>query len=137
MANSISVQVTETSTVDGVRTVVSSNTTTQTSASNFVAGAEGITGSAWTNVSLSSLGDVFALTVVNDATTYSQSVVQLKVDSATVSYLYPGAQAVIPWSGSITNISAKVIGYYSGGAFVSNSFVQAGNGNILYLAQQS
>jgi hypothetical protein len=87
------------------------------------------------------LGDVIQLAVFNDPTNYSSSVIQI---SASVpgptniplgAILIPGAIAVIPWSGSLTSVAARVIGSYP--PFASGSFLQAGLGNIQYLAQQS
>lgn len=141
MANSISSNTTITSVVDGVRTSVSNNQSTQTSSSNFLAGSQQVTSSAWTNLSFSQLNDVFMLTVVNDNSQYSQSVVQVYSGSngtggGILANLPPGGQAVIPWSGSLTTVSVKVIGSYSGGAF-SPTVVQSGQGDVQFLAQQS
>jgi hypothetical protein len=139
MANTISANASVTSVVDSVRTTVSTNTSTPTSSSNFIAGNAVVTGSAWTNVTVGTLSDVLLLTVYNDPTVYSASVITLASGSAgigPIAILTPGAQAIIPWSGSLTTISAKVVGSYANSTF-SPTTVQAGLGNIQFLAQQS
>jgi hypothetical protein len=140
MANSISIQSTVTSTVDGVRTSVSSNTSTNTSSSNFLAGALDVTGSAWSDVSFSTLGDVISLTVVNDISTYSQSLVQVNSGSAgagsPLGYLKPGEQAIIPWSGSLQGITARVVGSFVNSTYGASN-IQNGKGIILFLVQES
>jgi hypothetical protein len=144
MSNSISQQLTVTSTVDGVRTVAGSNSNTQTSSSNFLAGGQEVTSSAWTDLSFSTLSDVITVTLTNDNTQYSQSVIQFASGSNGASILAtiaPGFQAVIPWSGSLKTVSAKVVGYYVNSTFTitasATPAVQAGKGTIQFLAQQS
>lgn len=144
MSNYVSQQITVTSTVDGVRTVMSSNTNTQTSSSNFLAGSQQVTSSAWTNLSLSQLSDVIALTITNDNTQFSQSVVQVASGSngqSIIATVIPGGQAVIPWSGSLSTVSAKVVASYVNSTFSPTASVtpavQSGNGTIQFLVQQS
>src|ERR1035437_1972296 len=136
MANSISTNISVNSTVDGVRTSVPSNVNTTTTSSNFLVGNLGLVATGYTAVSFASLNDVLLLSVVNDSTVYSQSVIQVtgSVGSPINTILIPGAQAVIPWSGSMTSISGKVIGSYPP---FSLSTVQGGLGNIQFLVQQS
>ena len=139
MANSLTLNSTVTSVIDGVRTSVANNQSTQTSSSNFLAGSQNVTSSAWTNISFTQMTDVLAVTVVHDNTQYSQSVIQVASGSngqTPIAVLTPGVQAVIPWSGSLNTISAKVVGSYAGGQF-STVVVQNGNGTIQFLAQQS
>jgi hypothetical protein len=138
MANQISINASVTTTVDGLRTTVSSNTNNnQLSSSNSLAGSQNITGSGWTTISFTGLSDVIALTVLNDATVYSQSVVQVLNGTNVLGTLTPGTQLVTPWSGSMASISARVTGYYVNSTFASASYVQQGNGTIQFLVQES
>ena len=147
MANSINSQVSVTSVVDGVRTTISSNIYTNTSSSNFLAGSQDVTGSAFTAQTFTGLNDVVSLTVVNDNTVYSASIIQISSSAAgntlpLGAILIPGAQAVIPWSGSLTQIATKVVGYGFGIPGATNPVqgvgsAQAGKGTIQFLVQQS
>jgi hypothetical protein len=138
--NQLSTNANITSVVDGVRTTVSTNINTQTSSSNFIAGNAVVTGSAWTAVSLGTLTDTIQLAVFNDPTNFSQSVIQISASNGANpvgAILIPGAIAILPWSGSLTSIAARVVGSYP--PFVSGSGAsnQFGQGNVQFLAQQS
>lgn len=135
MPNSISVNQSVSSVIDGVRTSISSNTNAYTTSSNFSAGSQDVTSSAATVISFSQLSDVFTLTVVNDNTVYSASVIQITGSTTAPinAILKPGEQTTIPWSGSMPNISGKVVGSYP----PFGAVVQNGKGTIQFLAQQS
>ena len=139
MANTLSTNASITSVVDSVRTTVSTNTNLQPSSSNFIAGNAVVTSSAWTNVTLGTLSDCIQLTVLSDSTVYSQSVITIASGSNGASVqgtLTPGSILVMPWSGSLTTISAKVVGNYTNNTG-SPTVVQQGLGSIQFLAQQS
>jgi hypothetical protein len=136
MANFLSTQVTVTNTVDNARNVLSTNANTNTSSSNYIAGTLVVGSAAWTQVSLGSLTDVLGLTIVNDNTTYSTSVVQISgsgpgANECIGAKMTPGTQVVITWSGSISTIWAKVVGGYPTGTATPAS------ASIQYSAQQS
>ena len=132
MANSLSTQITVTSTVDGVRTVLSSNNNTNTTSSNFIAGTQQVTSSLYTPISLGSLTDVLSITVINDNTVNTASVIQVTGSVAGVgTILVPGAQAVLPWSGSLAGLGAKVIGGWPVGTATPK------DGTVQWSAQQS
>ena len=140
--NQLSTNATVMSVVDSVRTTVSTNQNTQTSSSNFIAGNAVVTGSVWTAITLGTLDDVIGMTFYNDSSVYSQSVISVALGAAgtpVATTLIPGAQAIIPWSGSMPTVSARVVGSYP--PFISGSDAGAANqwgkGNVQFLAQQS
>jgi hypothetical protein len=138
--NQLSTNATVTSVVDSVRTTVSANINTQTSSSNFIAGNTVVTGSSWTTIDTGGFPDVIQLTVYNDPTVFSASVIQVTGSSATTpigAILIPGAIAIIPWSGSIPTIAGKVVGSYPPFVAGSGAANQFGQGNVQFLAQQS
>ena len=116
MANSISVQTNITNVGDVGRNSLSSNITTYTtsSAGYFVGSATVGSGYSALGAAITSLPDVLLLTVTNDNTLYSASVVAISGSNANGTpigaTLIPGSQAILPNSQSITSISAKVIG---------------------------
>ena len=133
MANSISVQATVTNTVDNIRNVISSNAVTNTTSSNVIVESSAVTASAWTQLSLDTLADVIALTIWNDNVVNTASVVAVATGSGgqnLLTVLAPNAQAIIPWSGSLAGLYAKVVGGYQGAGGAINGVVQ-------YSAQQS
>ena len=132
--NSISIQSTVTSQVDGVRTVVSSNQNLNTSSSNFIAGSEGLTNGGWTAIPTSSLADVQVITILNDNSQYSASVISFATDNAgtnVIARILPGGQATIPWSGSLAGLYGKVTSAYP--LYVATQT----NGTCQFLLQQS
>ena len=134
MANSVSINQSVTSIVDGVRTTLSSNTNQSTTSSNFIAGGQAVTASVWTAISLGSLTDVIILTVVNDNSDNTASVITFATGAAgqnPLATLSPGNQAIIPWSGSLPSLYAKVVGGYPTGTPKPN------DGDVQWLVQQS
>lgn len=112
MANSLSINQSVSSVIDGVRTTLSSNTTQNTTSSNFIAGGQDVGSAGWTSLSLGSLTNVLGLTVLNDNTgQYTASVVTIATGSAglnIIGYLYPGGQLTTQWSGSLSGLYAMV-----------------------------
>lgn len=104
------------SNVNGASYTVTSNTTLQTTSSNYLGGSEQITSSVWTNISFGGFSDLIGITLVNDPTTTSASVVAIASGSAgqgVFATLVPGMSANIGWSGSYNNgngVYAKVVG---------------------------
>lgn len=136
--NSILAQSSVTGVVDGLTVTISSNNYNNAlSSSNSLAGSQTVTGSAWSTVSFAGLADVILLTVLNDSTQFSQSVVQVLNGTNVLGTLNPGSQLVTPWSGSLASISARVTGYYANSTFESASYVQDGKGLIQFLVQES
>lgn len=134
MANSISINQSFTSNCDGVRTTLATNITTFTTSSNFIAGGQAVTASGWTAVSLGGLTDIVGLTVYNDNSDYSASVIALATGSAgqnLLAVLTPGNQSTIPWSGSLAGLYAKVVGTYPPGTPTQP------NGEVQWIVQQS
>ena len=134
MANSISLNQSVTSVIDGVRTTLSSNTTQQTTSSNFIAGGQDVVSTGATALSMGSLTDVSILTVLNDNTgLYTASVIQVTGSAAIDcgAILLPGYQATIPWSGSMPAISAKVVSGWPPGT------ATPAKGTVQWLVQQS
>src|ERR1041385_2065275 len=133
--NTLNIQTTMTSTVDNVRTVVSSNRNTPCSSSNFTAGSKTLGSAGWGLINdFSTLTDVAGFTILNDDDTqYSASVIKIATGSSggnVIAVLIPGAAATIPWSGSHNGIYGKVTGGYAGVATPAS-------GSVQYLAQQS
>ena len=82
MANSLSINQTVASTVDGVRTTLTSATIQYTTSSNFIAGGQDVGSAGWTALSLGSLTNVLGLTVLNDNTgPYTASVITVATGS--------------------------------------------------------
>ena len=133
MANSISTNSTVTSVIDGVRTTLSSNTSATTTSSNFIAGGQNVVSANATPLSVGTLADVAILTVLNDNSVFSASVISITgsaaIDVGTI--LLPGYQATIPWSGSMPAISAKVVGGWPRGV------ATPADGTVQWLVQQS
>ena len=134
MANTYVASQTVTTTIDGVRSSLSTNNTTYVTSSNFIVGGQAVTASAWTSLSLGSLTDVIGLSIYNDNTLNTASVITVATGSAgqnVLGILIPGAQSTIAWSGSISGLYAKVTGGYPFGASTPN------NGTVQWIAQQS
>lgn len=132
MPNSLSIVTTVTSVVDGARTTLNSSNNLNTTSSNFISGTQQMTSSAATNISLGSLTDVLAVTVINDNSVNTASVIQVTGSVGGIgAVLIPGSQAVLPWSGSLGGLSGKVIGGYPPGT------ATPANGTVQWSAQQS
>ena len=130
--NSISLNQTVTSTIDGVRTVVNSNVVQNTSSSNFIVGGQDVGSAAWVALSVGSLTDVIGITVKNDDSVYSSSIVTVATGSAgqnVIGYVYPGGQMTTMWSGSVASLYAKV----TGGVKVATPT----SASVMWLVQQS
>jgi hypothetical protein len=129
MANSISVQTSMTSTVDGFTLSKASSLSANTTSSNAIGQTLSVTSSVWTQLSLGILTDVTNIYVWNDNTVNTASVVSVATGSTggnVIAVLQPGAAASIPWSGSFNGLYAKVV-----------TAAPAINGTVQYIAQQS
>ena len=133
MSNSISINQSVTSVIDGVRTTLSSNTNQLTTSSNFIAGGQDILATGYSPLSIGSLTDVAIITVLNDNSVYSASVIQITGSAGANigGILIPGYQLTIPYSGSISGISAKVVGGWPNGT------ATPAKGTVQWLVQQS
>lgn len=112
MANSISIQTSIQSVVDGFRLSGTANSNGATTSSNAIGETINVYGNAWTAVSLGALTDVTALWAFNDNTTISQSVIQLSGSGGgmPIGTILPlGASTLLSWSGSISGLWAKAV----------------------------
>jgi hypothetical protein len=82
------------------------------SSSNAIQQSSLLTGSGWTPLSLGQCQNVVGISIWNDNTIYSASVVLLATGSAggnLISVIQPGQAAAIPWSGSLGGLYASAI----------------------------
>jgi hypothetical protein len=129
MANSIQVQTSMNSTVDNMTLSIRSSVTSNTTSSNALGQSVNISASGWAQLSTGSLTDIRTMAFYNDNAVNTASVITIATGSAgqnPLATLQPGDGAIIPWSGSINGLYAKVV-----------SANPAVNGVIQYQAQQS
>jgi hypothetical protein len=133
MASSISVQTSVTNNIDDIRNTISNNFNLTTTSSNVIVQSVVVNSTSYTPLSLGSLADVIMFTATNDDTVYSASTIQITGSTGVFigSILTPGQQCVIPWSGSLAALSAKVVSGWPVGT------ATPANGVIQYSAQQS
>lgn len=129
MANSISAQMSMTSTVDNMNLSIRSSLSTQTTSSNALGQSSTVTTASWSQLSTGSLSDIRSMAFYNDNTVYSASVIQIATGSAgqnVIVVLQPGDGALISWSGPIT-LFGRVV----------NAVAPIVNGVVQYQLQQS
>jgi len=136
MANYIQVSAQSTEIVDGVRTTLPQNSsiTFFTTSSNQIASTVAVNSNAYTALSLGSCADVIHLAVYNDNSVWSASIIQLSGSTAQGpigTMIFPGVEVPLWNSGSITTLSAKVVGGYPYGTSTPVT------GSIQYFAVQS
>ena len=118
MANSISLNQSVTTTIDGNRSTLSSNINQDTTSSNFVNAEQDIGSAAWTQLTLGTLSNVLALSIQNDDTVYTASVITIATGSAggnIIAILPPGWPQFTSWGGlPLNGLYAKVTSGYGG-----------------------
>jgi hypothetical protein len=116
MANYIQTSVTVNSVVNAGRNSLSSTQQTNTTSSAGYLAGETVVGTTYLalNGAITSFPDVLMISILNDPTQYSASVVAISGSSSggvpIGCTLIPGSQALLPTSQSITSLSAKVVG---------------------------
>ena len=97
--------------IDNLNLGGSATSAIQISSSNGLADSTTVTSSAYTQLTLGSLTDVRGLWVLNDNATYSSSFITIASGSTgqnVLTVLGSGDAALIPWSGSLNGLYAKI-----------------------------
>ena len=137
MANTISTQISTTSTIDNVRVGGSSNTVTTLVNNNYTAGNTYPISGSYTAITYPT--DVLNIWISNDNSVYTASIIKISgsgtpaLSNPIGAKLIPGTSVNIPWSGSIASLSAQVCGTYSASAGTGTALT----GSLQYVIQSS